>query len=144
MVSATSLTSRRSGRLLAGCASAFSLGLAIYTAVSELEPALRLFDGLWMFAGAGVAVAVVAPLIWRWPRERALAVLAAAAAAGTWAPLVVLALRAGIPIRTRLGAAVFWSSADVVGVALPVGIVFAWLALREHRPGSTNVAGPND
>ena len=63
---------------------------------------------------------------------------------GTWAPLVGLAFRAGIPIRTRLQGAVFWSSADVVGVALPIGIVFAWLALREHRPRGTNLGASGD
>ena len=72
MAPAFSVTSRRTGRFLAGFAAASSLGLAIYTAISELEPALHLYDGLWMFAGAGVTVAIVAPLIWRWPRERAL------------------------------------------------------------------------
>jgi hypothetical protein len=140
MATAFSITSRRTGRMLAGLAAAFSLGLAIYTAISQFEPALHLYDGLWMLAGAGFAVAIVAPVIWRWPRERALAVLAAVTTVGTWAPLALLALRAGIPIRPRLRGAVFWSNADVIGVALPIGVVFAWLALREHRPGGANVA----
>jgi hypothetical protein len=61
--------------------------------------------------------------------------VSAAAALGAWLPLVVLALRARIPVAARLKGAVFLSSADVIGVALPVGIALAWLALREHRPG---------
>jgi hypothetical protein len=134
MLPALALTSRRTGRVLAGLAAACSLGLALYTAVSQLEPALRLYDGLWMLGGAAVAVAATAPLIWRWPRERALAVLAATTVAGTWAPLVMLALRAGIPISVRLRGAVFWSGADIIGVALPIGVIFTWLALQEHRP----------
>ena len=128
------VTSRRAGRILAGIAATLALGIAVYTAITQTDPTLRLYDGLWMLGGSAVAVGLVVPLIWGWPREQALVAVAAAAALGAWLPLVVLALRARIPVEARLKAAVFFSSADVIGVALPVGIALAWLALREHRP----------
>lgn len=131
---AFSLTSRRSGRLLAALGAIFCLGIAGYTAITEVDPVLHIYDGLWMCAGGAAAVLLVTPLVWRWPRERALAVVAAATAAGTWAPLAVLALRARIPLAARVKGAIFFSSADVVGIALPVGVALAWLAIREHRP----------
>jgi hypothetical protein len=130
------VTSRRAGRLLAGIAAAMVLGVAVHTAVVQAEPALRLYDGFWMLGGSAVAVGLVAPLIWGWARERALVAVAAAAAFGAWLPLVMLALRARIPVVARLKGAVFLSSADVIGVALPVGVALAWLALREHRPNA--------
>jgi hypothetical protein len=135
------VTSRRAGRLLAGFAAATVLGIAVYTAVVQAEPALRLYDGYWMLGGAAVAVGGVAPVVWRWGRERALVAVSAAAALGAWLPLVVLAWRARIPVAARLKGAVFLSSADVIGVALPVGIALAWLALREHRPDDPKLPG---
>jgi hypothetical protein len=127
------VTSRQSGRLLAGAAAVLILGLAVWTAFTETVPELRLYDGWWMIGGAAVTVALSLPLIWKWRRERALAVIAGGAAIGAWVPLVILAIRAGIPIGVRLKGAIFFSNADVMGVALPVGAALAWLALREHR-----------
>jgi hypothetical protein len=135
------VTSRRAGRLLAGAAAALVLGIAVYTAVVQAEPVLRLYDGFWMLGGSAVAVGLVAPLIWGWSRERALVTVAAAAALGAWLPLVILALRARIPVAARLKGAIFLSSADVIGVALPVGVALAWLALREHRPSAPRMPG---
>jgi hypothetical protein len=66
-----------------------------------------------------------------------MAALAVGAALGSWLPLMVIAWRAPTPAWSRLKAAVFFSSADVIGIALPVGIALAWLALREHRPAVT-------
>jgi hypothetical protein len=126
------ITSRRSGRLLAGLAAVGVLGLAVLTAVSEAAPELHIYDGLWMITGAALLVSLCAPLVWNWPRERALAVVASAAAIGAWAPLVVLALRAGVPVMARLKGAVFFSDADILGIALPVGVALGWLALKEH------------
>jgi hypothetical protein len=134
----SSITSRRSGRLLAAAAACLTFGLAVYTAISQVDRVLHLYDGLWMLAGAALAVGLTAPLIWSWPRERALLALAVASILGTWGPLVLLALRAHISIAARLKGAVFFSSADIVGIALPVSIMLAWLALREHRPRSSN------
>ena len=128
------VVSRRSGRLLAGAAAVLILGLAVRTAFSNTVPELKFYDGWWMIGGATVTIALSLPLIWKWPRERALAVVAGGAAIGAWVPLVILAMRAGIPVWARLKGAVFFSDADVIGVALPVGAALAWLALREHRP----------
>ena len=133
MKSEFSLVSRRSGRLLAGAAAVLILGLAVRTAFTGTVPELRLYDGWWMVGGATVTIALGLPFIWKWPRERALAVIAGCAAIGAWVPLVILAIRAGIPVLVRLKGAVFFSDADVLGVALPVGAALAWLALREHR-----------
>lgn len=132
-----SLTSRRAGRWLAGFGAVLVLGIAIYTTIVMTEPALRLYDGLWMLAGAALAIAVVGPMVWSWSRERALMAVALAVALGAWLPLVVLAMRAGIPVLARLRWAIFFSSADVIGVALPLGVVLAWLALKEYYPGGS-------
>jgi len=130
------LASRRTGRIAAGLAALATLSLAGYVAVSEIDPILRLYDGLWMFGGASVAFAGIAPLVRRWRRESALALIAVGVAIGAWCPLVLLALRAHIPVLARLKGSVFLSSGDVIGVALPVGATLAWLAFGEHRPES--------
>ncbi len=131
-----SLASRRAGRRLAGFGAVLVLGIAIHTAVTMADPVLRLYDGLWMLAGAALATGLVGPLVWGWPRERALIALAAATALGAWLPLVVLAVHAGMPVLVRLKGAIFFSSADVIGVALPVGVVLAWLTFKEYDPGA--------
>ena len=97
---------------------------------------LRIYDGLWMFGGAIVALAAVGPLLRRWQRERALPAIGLAVGVGAWLPLVLLAFRAHMPVLARLRGAIFLSSADVIGIALPVGAMLAWLALREHRPNA--------
>ena len=86
-----------------------------------------------MLAGATVALVLCVPLVWSWPRDKAIALLALVTVIASWAPLVALALRARIPVLARLKGAVFFSSADVVGVALPVGVVCLYLAVREYR-----------
>ena len=130
-----SWTSRRTGRALAALAAALSFGIAIYTAISQVDRVLRLYDGLWMIAGAAVALTITIPIVRSWPRDRAIALLAFVTEIGAWAPLVVLALPAHIPIPARLKGAIFFSSADGIGVALPVGVVCAWLAVKEYRVG---------
>jgi hypothetical protein len=130
------LGSRKTGRIAAGLAAFGTLALAGFVAVSEIDPILHLYDGLWMFAGASVAFACIAPIVRRWRREPALALIAAGVAVGAWCPLVLLALRAHIPVLARLKGSIFLSSADIIGVALPVGATLAWLALGEHRPVS--------
>jgi drug/metabolite transporter (DMT)-like permease len=136
------LASRRTGRLLAALGALVSLGIAISTAISESDRVLRIYDGLWMLLGAAVAVAAVTPFIRRWPRERALFALAITVTAGTWLPLVILALRGGMPIGRRIRGAIFWAGADIIGLAVPVGVLFAWLALQEHRPAPKSPASP--
>jgi len=131
------LTSRRTGRIVAGMAAILVLGLAVRTAVIESMPTLHVYDGWWMLAGGSVVVLLLAPLAWRWPRERALLAVTLGGALGAWLPLVLLALRSHVPIAARLKGAIFFSSADVIGVTLPVGLALAWLALQEHRPAAT-------
>jgi len=133
MTAPLSWTSRRTGRALAGLAALISFGIAIYTAISQVDRVLHIYDGLWMLAGATVALVLCVPLVWSWPRDKAIALLALVTVIASWAPLVALALRARIPILSRLKGAVFFSSADVVGVALPVGVVCLYLAVREYR-----------
>ena len=53
---------------------------------------------------------------------------------GEWGPLVGLALRGRMSIMTRIHGAIVFSSVDIVGVALPVGVALAWLAVRDYRP----------
>ncbi len=137
-----SLTSRRTGRLLAGVAATGVLGMAVATAIAEVEPLLHLYDGLWMIGGAVLAFAVVAPLVRRWPRDHAMALIAGTVAVGAWSPLVFLALRARIPVLARIKGAIFLSSADVIGVALPVGATLVWLALRDYRPSGPDRLPP--
>ena len=132
MASLLSWTSRRTGRALAALAAVMSFGIAVYTAISQVDRVLRLYDGLWMLAGAAVALAITIPIVKSWPRDRAIALLAVVTEIGAWAPLVVLALVAHIPLRARLKGAIFFSSADVIAVALPVGVVCAWLAVKEY------------
>lgn len=131
------LSSRRAGRIAAGLAALGTLGLAGYVALSEVDPVLHIYDGLWMFAGAAIAFAAIAGIVRRWRREFALVLVAVGVTAGAWCPLVVLAFRAHLPVLVRLKGAIFLASADVIGVALPVGATLAWLALGEHRPVPT-------
>ena len=91
-----------------------------------------------MLAGAAVAIALTIPIVKSWPRDRAMALLAVVTEIGAWAPFVVLALRAHISIPARLKGAIFFSSVDVIAVALPVGVVCAWLAAKEYRPGNVS------
>jgi hypothetical protein len=128
------VTSRRAGRRVAAAAAAASLLLAAFTAWSQAIPSLGVYDGAWMCLWGTVAVVALAPLIWRWPRERSLAAVAVAAIVGCWAPIVISALRHQVPIMARLKGAWFLAGAGVVGIALPLGYVCLWLALREHKP----------
>ncbi len=131
-----SLGSRRLGRGLAALGGVLVLALGAWTAVDQSVPEVGIVDGYWMLGGAAVAFLLVAPLAWRWPRERALPAVTVATAVGSWLPLVGLALRAGVPVRARLKGAIFFSSADVIGLALPVGCALLWLALQEHHDPS--------
>jgi hypothetical protein len=136
MALAPAFMSRSAGRRLAGSGAALVLGMAVYTAVTESMPDLHLYDGYWMLGGTAVAFMLVAPLAWRWPRERGLIAVAGAATVGAWLPLVLLALRARLSVMARIKGAIFFSSADVIGIALPVGAALAWLALKEYRPAA--------
>jgi len=128
------VTRRATGRRLSVVAGAGALLLAGFVAYSESIPALGVYDGAWMLLWGTVAVAMVAPLVWRWSRQRSLAVVAAAALAGCWMPIVISALRYHIPILARLKGAWVLAGAGIVGLATPLGVACLWLAVREHRP----------
>jgi hypothetical protein len=91
-----------------------------------------------MLLGAAVLVILVAPLVWRWPRERSLVAIAIAAAVGCVAPLTISALRHHVPLVARLRGAWMIGGADLVGPAVIVAFVCLWFALREH---GTTAAG---
>ena len=134
MIRDLAVTRRATGRRLSVVAGAGALLLAGFVAYSESIPALGVYDGAWMLLWGTVAVAMVAPLVWRWSRQRSLAVVAAAALAGCWMPIVISALRYHIPILARLKGAWVLAGAGIVGLATPLGVACLWLAVREHRP----------
>ena len=98
-------------------------------------PEFKVYDGYWMMLGAALAVGVVAPLIWRWPRERSLLVVVIASIVGSIVPLVVSALTHDLPIMARLRGSWMLAGADLVGPAVIVGFTCLWLAVRDEAPG---------
>jgi hypothetical protein len=98
-------------------------------------PEFKVYDGYWMMLGAALTVGLVAPLIWRWPRERSLLVVVIASIAGSLVPLVVSAFSHGLPIMARLRGSWMLAGADVVGPSVIVGFMCLWLAVRDevHR-----------
>jgi hypothetical protein len=128
------LQNRAAGRVTAGLIAVAALAFSVYAGVTESMPEFHVYDGLWMVAGTVIAVGLVAPVIWRWRRERSLAAVAVASVIGCWAPLVFMALRHHMPILVRLKGAWLLSGADTVGLTMPVSAAFAWLALRQHTP----------
>lgn len=124
------IVSRATGRRLCWLLAAAALGLAAYTGYRQSIPSLHIYDGIWMFAGGVLAVALVVPLVWSWSRERSLSAIGLAALIGTWLPLVILAVRQHVPIWARIRGAWVLTGADIVGTALPIGMVCLWFALR--------------
>jgi hypothetical protein len=98
-------------------------------------PEFKVYDGYWMMLGAALAVGLVAPLIWRWPRERSLLVVVIASILGSIVPLVVSALTHNLPIMARLRGSWMLAGADLVGPAVIVGFTCLWLAVRDEAPG---------
>lgn len=98
-------------------------------------PEFKVYDGYWMMLGAALAVGLVAPLIWRWPRERSLLVVVIASIVGSIVPLVVSALTHNLPIMARLRGSWMLAGADLVGPAVIVGFTCLWLAVRDEAPG---------
>jgi hypothetical protein len=105
---------------------------AAWAARATSIPELGIYDGFWMILGSSLTVAVVAALVWRWPRERSLIAIAIASLAGSILPLGVSALRHHIPVLNRLRGSWILGGADAVGPALLIGFVCLWFALREH------------
>ena len=128
------LTPRTAGRRVSSIAGAAALLFAGFVAYTQSMPAFGVYDGVWMLLWATLAVAAVAPFVWRWPRERSLAAVTLAAVVGCWAPIVVSALRHQIPILARLKGAWVLAGGGVVGLAAPLGFACLWLAIREHGP----------
>lgn len=87
-----------------------------------------------MILGAAVAVGVVAPLVWRWPRERSLPLVVIASVVGSVVPLVISAFTHNLPIMARLRGSWILAGADLVGPAVVVGFTCLWLALRDNAP----------
>jgi hypothetical protein len=108
-----------------------------WAAHASAIPELRVFDGYRMMLWSTLAVAIIAPVVWRWRRDRGLAAVALAAALGCAAPLVVSALQHHMPVRARLRGAWILAGADLVGPAMVVGFVCLWLTLREWTPPGT-------
>ena len=108
-------------------------------------PEFKVYDGYWMILGALIAFAVAAPLVWRLRREISLVVITLAALVGCVAPLVILAMRRGIPIGVRLRGAWVLGGADFVGPAVVIGCLFLWFAIRKYETSpKRRVAGPDE
>lgn len=134
-MSGAPLLSRAHARRLAALGAGVALLLVIYTARVQSMPEFHAYDGWWMLLGALVALALVAPLVWRWPRQRSLPVTMLAAVVGSWLPFVWLAHRGHVPLWPRVKGAWWLMGADVIGAAIPVGVACLWFALREpDRP----------
>lgn len=118
---------------MAAGAGAASLLLAIVVAHTQSIPALGVYDGMWMLLWGSIAVVIVGPLVWRWRRQQSLAAVAIAAFVGCWMPIVISALRHQIPIMARLRGSWVLAGAGIVGLAVPLGFVCLWLAIREHH-----------
>lgn len=115
-------------------AAAASFAWAGWAAHDNAMPELRVYDGYRMMTGAVIVVALVAPFIWRWRRDRALVAVALAAALGCLLPLVISAVRQRVPLMARLRGAWILAGADLVGPAMVIGFVCLWLAIREWNP----------
>src|SRR5919107_3293701 len=118
--------SRGRARWIASVGAAAAFALAVYTSAVESMPEFRIYDGYWMLLGAAVALAVTGPLVWRWRREASLPMVVVATFLGSWAPLVIFALRRGTNIVERLAAARYLMLADVVSAAIVVGVACLW------------------
>lgn len=126
------MNSRRTGQIAAALAALAAFTWAGRAAHLASIPELWVYDGFWMILGASLAVILVAPLVWRWPRERSLVAVALTSALGSVVPLGILAWRHHIPLVARLRGSWILGGADVVGPALVVGFICLWFAIREY------------
>ncbi len=124
---------RKAGQLAASAAALICFGWVIWAAHTSAMPEFRIYDGYWMILGATVAILIAAPLVWRWPRELSILVIAVAAAVGCVVPLLVSALRQGMPLVVRLRGSWVLGGADLVGPPLVIGFVALWLAVRKYE-----------
>jgi hypothetical protein len=131
------VTRRQVGRLLASIAAAVAFLWAAWSAQDAAMPEFKVYDGFWMMLGAAIAVLLVAPLVWRWPRERSLLVVVIASVLGSVIPLGISAFTHRLPLMARLKGSWMLAGADLVGPALVIGFACLWFALRDEAPGST-------
>jgi hypothetical protein len=125
---------RRAGRIAAALAALAAFGWAGWAAYDGAMPELRVYDGYWIMLGSSLAVLLVGPLVWRWPRDRSLGVIALVSLIGGLVPLCISAIRHHIPIVARLRGSWRLAGADLVVPALVVGFVCLWFVLREWVP----------
>jgi hypothetical protein len=126
------MNARRKGQIAAAFAALVAFGSAGWAAHVSSIPELRVYDGYWMMLGAALAFSLVAPLIWRWPRERSLVAVAIATVIGCMVPLSISAMRHHLPLLARFRGAWILGGADAVGPLLVLGFLFLWFAIREH------------
>jgi hypothetical protein len=132
---------RRAGQLVAGLGALLAFGWAGWAAHESAMPELKVYDGYWMILGALLAFAVAAPLVWRLRREVSLVVITLAALVGCLVPLVVSALRHGMPIAVRLRGAWVLGGADLVGPSVVIGCLCLWFAVKKYETTPTQVRG---
>jgi hypothetical protein len=123
---------RTTGQIAAAFGALVAFAWAGWVARESAIPRLRIYDGFWMMLGAGMAVILVAPIVWRWPRERSLVAIAIASVLGSFAPLVLSALRFHMPVMARLRGSWIIGGAAAVSPALVIGFVCLWFAVRKH------------
>lgn len=127
---------RRSlGRLASATGAVAAFAWGGYGAVTHAIPKFHVYDGYRMLLWAAIALLLTAPVAWRLPRERGLVAIGVAAAIGCWLPIVYSAFRYHLSLVARLRGAWAVAGGDIVGIAMPVGAVLAWLAIREHAAG---------
>ena len=129
------MTPRAAGRLVAAVAAAAAFVWAAWAARNASMPEFKVYDGFWMMLGAAFAVALVAPMVWRWPRERSLLVIVIASIVGSVVPLAISAVRHRLPLVARLKGSWLIAGADLVGPAIVIGFACLWFALRDEVPG---------
>jgi hypothetical protein len=123
---------RRAGQITAALGALVAFAWAAWAARESAIPAVRVYDGFWMMLGAAITVLLVAPLVWRWPRQRSLVAIAIASVLGSFLPLVLSAIKLHMPVMARLRGAWILGGADAVGPALVIGFVCLWFAVRKH------------
>jgi hypothetical protein len=123
---------RVAGQIAAGTGALAAFTVAGWAARQSAIPRLRVYDGFWMMLGATVVVILLAPLVWRWPRERSLVAIAIGTVLGCLLPLVLSALKFHMPIMARLKGAWIIGGADAVGPTLVIGFVCLWFLVRRY------------
>ncbi|HET6779107.1 MAG TPA: hypothetical protein VFH26_09480 [Gemmatimonadales bacterium] len=128
------MTPNKINRLVPAAVALIAFVWAARSAHDSAMPEFKVYDGYWMMLGAALAVGLVAPLVWRWPRERSLPLVVMASVVGSVVPLVVSAFTHNLPIMARLRGSWMLAGADLVGPAVVVGFTCLWLAIRDEAP----------